>query len=73
MITQWKRSLTQKAADLFDKDQKSCRQTLAQLDELYRQIGKLQMEIRFTARFLIRFARPACEASFSISWLSTYL
>jgi transposase-like protein len=41
MIASWKRSLLEGAADIFDKNQKSRKRTEEQMDELYRQIGKL--------------------------------
>ena len=47
MIASWKRSLLEGAADIFDKNQKSRKQTEEQIDELYRQIGKLQVERDF--------------------------
>jgi transposase-like protein len=52
MIASWKRSLLEGAADIFDKDQKSRKQTEEQIDELYRQIGKLQVERDFLSRKL---------------------
>jgi transposase-like protein len=52
MITAWKRSLLEGAADIFDKGQKSRQQTEAHIDELYRQIGKLQVERDFLSKKL---------------------
>jgi len=52
MIASWKRSLLEAAADIFDKGQKSRKQTEQQVDELYRQIGKLQVERDFLSRKL---------------------
>jgi transposase len=52
MISTWKRQLLDSAADLFDKNQKSCKQVEGQLDELYRQIGQLKVENDFLARKL---------------------
>ncbi|UCE55132.1 MAG: IS3 family transposase [Desulfobacterales bacterium] len=47
MIAKWKRSLIEGAADIFAKGQKSRQQSEEQIDELYRQIGKLQVERDF--------------------------
>ena len=52
MIASWKRSLLEGAADIFDKAQKSRKQSEEQIDELYRQIGKLQVERDFLSRKL---------------------
>ena len=52
MITAWKRSLLEGAADIFDKGQKSRQQTEAHINELYRQIGKLQVERDFLSKKL---------------------
>jgi len=52
MIASWKRSLLESAADIFDKNQKSRKQSEEQIDELYRQIGKLQVERDFLSRKL---------------------
>jgi len=52
MIAAWKRSLLEGAADIFDKGQKSRKQSEEQIDELYRQIGKLQVERDFLSRKL---------------------
>ena len=52
MIASWKRSLLEGAADIFDKGQKSRRQSQEQIDELYRQIGKLQVERDFLSKKL---------------------
>ena len=52
MIAAWKRSLLEGAADIFDKGQKSRKQTEEQIDELYRQIGKLQVERDFLSKKL---------------------
>jgi transposase len=52
MIASWKRSLLEGAAEIFDKGQKSRKQTEEQIDELYRQIGKLQVERDFLSRKL---------------------
>jgi len=52
MINTWKRALLESAADIFDKGQKSRKQTEAQIDELYRQIGRLQVERDFLSKKL---------------------
>ena len=52
MISTWKRTLLEGAADIFDKGQKSRKQTEAQMDELYRQIGRLQVERDFLSKKL---------------------
>ena len=52
MIAAWKRSLLEGAADIFDKGQKSRKQSEEQIDELYRQIGKLQVERDFLSKKL---------------------
>ena len=52
LTTKWKRSLLEGAADIFDKDQKSRKITEDQIDELYRQIGRLQVKRDFLSRKL---------------------
>ena len=52
MISAWKRQLLDSAAELFDRNQKSPKQIESQLDELYRQIGRLKVENDFLARKL---------------------
>jgi len=52
MISAWKRQLVDSAAELFDKNQKPHKQLESQLDELYRQIGRLKVENDFLARKL---------------------
>jgi transposase len=52
MIAKWKRNLIEGAADIFAKGQKSLQQTDEQIDELYRQIGKLQVERDFLSKKL---------------------
>jgi transposase len=47
MIGNWKRELTEGAAELFDKGQKTKKQHNATVDELYRQIGQLKVEKDF--------------------------
>jgi len=52
MIASWKRSLLEGAVDIFDKNQKSRKQSEEQIDELYCQIGKLQVERDFLSKKL---------------------
>ena len=52
MIAKWKRNLIEGAADIFAKGQKSRQQTDEQIDALYRQIGKLQVERDFLSKKL---------------------
>lgn len=52
MITKWKQALVEGAAELFDKSQKSHQDQEARIDELYRQIGKIQVERDFLAKKL---------------------
>jgi transposase-like protein len=52
MINNWKRSLLDGAADIFDKGHKSRKQNEAHVDELYRQIGRLQVERDFLSKKL---------------------
>lgn len=52
MINNWKRSLLEGAADVFDKGQKKQKHMDAKVDELYRQIGKLKVERDFLSRKL---------------------
>jgi transposase-like protein len=52
MISNWKRALLDGAAEVFDKGHKSRKETEAQMDELYRQIGKLQVERDFLSKKL---------------------
>jgi len=52
MINNWKRALTDSAADIFNKGHKSQKQSEAQVDNLYRQIGKLKVENDFLAKKL---------------------
>lgn len=52
MINAWKRSLVESAAEIFQRGQKSKKQNEAQVDDLYRQIGKLQVECDFLSRKL---------------------
>jgi transposase-like protein len=52
MITTWKRALLGGASDIFDKGRKSLKKSEAQVDELHRQIGKLEVESDFFPRRL---------------------
>jgi transposase len=52
MINSWKRSLLESAAEVFQKGHKSQKHNEAQVDELYRQIGKLQVERDFLSKKL---------------------
>ena len=52
MINNWKRALLEGAAEIFDKGHKSRKQTEAHTDELYRQIGRLQVERDFLSKKL---------------------
>ena len=52
MISGWKRSLLEGAAEIFDKGQGSRKQTDEKIDELHRQIGKLKVENDFLSRKL---------------------
>jgi transposase len=52
LINKWKQALVEGATELFDKGQKSHQDHEAQVDELYRQIGKLQVERDFLAKKL---------------------
>jgi len=54
MISSWKKGLREGPADIFDRGQKSRKQTESQVDELYRQIGQLKVERDFLARGLSR-------------------
>jgi len=52
MINNWRRALVEGAAEIFDKGHKSRKQTEADVDELYRQIGRLQVERDFLSKKL---------------------
>ncbi len=52
MISAWKRSLLEGAADIFDKGHSSPKQVEAKIDELHRQIGELKVENDFLSRKL---------------------
>ena len=52
MISAWKRSLLEGAAEIFDKGHQSRKQVDNKIDELYRQIGQLKVENDFLSRKL---------------------
>ena len=52
MINNWKRSLLDGAADIFDKNQKSRKQNEEQIEELFRHIGRLKVERDFLSKKL---------------------
>ena len=52
MINNWKRALVEGSAEIFDKGRKSRKQAQEHIDELYRQIGRLQVERDFLSRKL---------------------
>ena len=52
MIAAWKRTLLEGASDIFDQGQKSRKQTEEHVDELYKQIGRLQVERDFLSKKL---------------------
>ena len=52
MINSWKRFLVESAAAIFQKGHKAQKHNEAQVDELYRQIGKLQVERDFLSKKL---------------------
>jgi transposase-like protein len=52
MINNWKRALVDGASDIFGKSQKARKQTEAQVDDLYRQIGQLKVENDFLSKKL---------------------
>jgi transposase len=52
MISSWKRTLVDGAANIFSKGQGSRKQNEAKVDDLYRQIGQLKVENDFLARKL---------------------
>lgn len=52
MVSTWKRQMLEGAADIFDKNHRSKKQTEARTDELYRQIGQLKVENDFLSRKL---------------------
>jgi transposase len=54
MINTWKRALLEGATDIFDKGHTSRKDNEKQVDELYRQIGRLKVERDFLAKGLSR-------------------
>jgi transposase len=52
MINNWRRALVEGCAQIFDKGHKSRKQAQEHIDELYRQIGRLQVERDFLSRKL---------------------
>jgi transposase len=52
MVAVWKRTLLDGAPDVFDKGQKSRKQAEEHVDELYKQIGRLQVERDFLSKKL---------------------
>ncbi len=52
MISNWKKALLEGAADIFENGNKSQKPDEANVDDLYRQIGKLQVERDFLSRKL---------------------
>ena len=52
MIHNWKRSLLNSAAEVFDKGQKSKKYNEVKVDELYKQIGKLKVANDFLSEKL---------------------
>ena len=52
MIHNWKHSLLERAADVFDKGKKAKKQNDVKADELYKQIGKLKVANDFLSKKL---------------------
>jgi len=52
MINSWKRALVDGAADIFGKGEKARKQSEAQVDDLYCQIGQLKVENDFLSKKL---------------------
>ena len=52
MINQWKKALVEGASQLFGKGHKHHQQAEAEVDELYRQIGRLKVERDFLSKKL---------------------
>jgi transposase len=53
MVSAWKRQMLEGVADIFDKNPSSRKQTQAETNELYRQIGRLKVENDFLSRKLV--------------------
>ncbi len=61
MIHGWKRQLLDGASELFERGSKPSQveaETSAQIDELYRQIGRLKVERDFLANRSVRLGLP---------------
>ena len=52
VINQWKKALLEGASQIFGKGQKRHQQAEAEVDELYRQIGRLKVERDFLSKKL---------------------
>ena len=52
MINQWKKALVEGASEIFGKGHKRHQQVEAEVDELYRQIGRLKVERDFLSKKL---------------------
>ena len=52
MVSSWKRALLDGAADIFDKGNKTKKQSDVQVEELYRHIGQLKVERDFLSKKL---------------------
>ena len=52
MIAAWKRTLLNGAPDVFDRGQKTRKQTEEHVEELYKQIDRLQVERDFLSKKL---------------------
>jgi len=52
MINQWKKALVEGASQLFGKGHKRHQQAEAEVDELYRQIGRLKVKRDFLSKKL---------------------
>jgi transposase len=52
MINQWKKALVDGASEIFGKGHKRHQQAEAEVDELYRQIGRLKVERDFLSKKL---------------------
>jgi transposase len=52
MISTWKKSLLDGAADIFEKGKRVKKEPDTPVDDLYREIGKLKVELDFLSRKL---------------------
>ena len=52
VINQWKKGLVEGASEIFGKGHKKHQQAEAEVDELYRQIGRLKVERDFLSKKL---------------------